>query len=108
MTYRFIPEVTSCERSSKWFRPNKPIMDMIIEYGSINQTLHERTCVDSPDCPRCPGVNESVEHMMFECPLYSNIRDNNIFNQGADDTMTRFLENEENFKLFYNYVTEVL
>jgi len=106
-TYRFIPDVTFCERNSKWFRPNKPAVDMITGYGSINQTLYERNCVDSPDCPRCSGVIESVEHMLFECPLYNNIRHHDIFNRGADDTLTSFLENEENFKLFYNYVTKV-
>jgi len=106
-TYRFIPDVTFCERNSTWFRPNKPAVDMITGYGSINQTLYERNCVWTRQTAQDALEIESVEHMLFECPLYNNIRHHDIFNRGADDTLARFLENEENFKLFHNYTTEV-
>jgi len=75
MTYRFIPDVRFSERNWEWFKPNKPTVDMLTGYGSINQTLFERNCVDAPDCPGCSGVIESVEHMLFECPLYDSFRD---------------------------------
>jgi len=107
MTYRFIRDVSFCERNSEWFKPNKLTVDMIMGYDSINQTLYERNCVNTPDCPRCPRIVESVEHMLFECPLYDSARNHGIFDQRTDGTLMRFLEDRENFELFYIYATEV-
>jgi len=82
-------------------------VDMITGYSSINQTLFERNCIETPDYPGCPGIIESVEHMMFHCPLYNEVRHYNISERRTENTWTGFLEDEKSFKSFRFYVTEV-
>lgn len=102
-TYRFIPEVTFFD--STWFKPNRECVNVITGYGSINKTLYERNCVESPKCHMCPEDDEIVEHMLFYCPLYSVIREQYIYEQRKQITWKGLLENEDRFRMFY--VTEI-
>jgi hypothetical protein len=39
----------------------------------LNASLHERKCIDSPDCTAC-GVPETVHHAVCDCNRYANLR----------------------------------
>ena len=43
-------------------------------HAPLNQHLHRIGCVESPDCPHCPGVEESVKHFVLDCPKYEDAR----------------------------------
>ena len=34
----------------------------------LNAVLHRQNAVPSPDCNTCPGVHESVSHVVMSCP----------------------------------------
>jgi len=106
-TYRFIPDVKFSHKNWKWFKPNRQCVYMITGYGPINETLFARNCVQTADCPRCPGIAESVEHMLFHCPLYDNLRGHDLGDLTADDEWTALLKDEEIYVGFSNYVTSV-
>jgi len=105
-TYRFIPNVRFFCENREWFRPNRPCVYMITGYGSINKTPYERNCIQSADCPGCPNKEESVEHMLFHCPLYNDHRSSTI-RRIADEEWTGFLRDEATFAEFNMYVLEV-
>ncbi|KAJ8588030.1 hypothetical protein M405DRAFT_740973, partial [Rhizopogon salebrosus TDB-379] len=40
----------------------------------LNLHLHRIRKSDTPRCPHCPLINESVHHFLFECPRYQRAR----------------------------------
>ncbi|KAH7903595.1 hypothetical protein BJ138DRAFT_1020376, partial [Hygrophoropsis aurantiaca] len=36
----------------------------------LNKHLHQITMSDTPHCPICPGIEESIHHFLFDCPQY--------------------------------------
>ncbi|KAG2335809.1 hypothetical protein BDR05DRAFT_971419, partial [Suillus weaverae] len=43
----------------------------------LNHHLHRIKAVESPHCPICPNVNETIHHYLFDCPQYQ--REHHIF-----------------------------
>jgi len=107
ITYRFIPSVRFFRENGKWFRPNRLCTYLITGYGSINKFLFERNCVPSADCPRCPNEEETVEHMLFHCPLYNSFRNTDMTDLLANDDWTGFLKDESAFMTLNNYATNI-
>jgi len=105
-TYKFIPNVRFY-LNNKWFQPNKSCVDMITGYGSINKTLFERNCIQSPLCPDCTEVEEDVEHLLFHCPLYNDIRIQSLASQEAQTNWSNLINSEDKFRIFYDYVTRL-
>lgn len=40
----------------------------------LNMHLHRIGCVDDPTCPACKASEETVHHLIFECPAYQHER----------------------------------
>ncbi|KAG2135239.1 hypothetical protein DEU56DRAFT_738039, partial [Suillus clintonianus] len=40
----------------------------------LNQHLHRINRSDTPHCPICPGINETIHHLLFDCPQYQHER----------------------------------
>jgi hypothetical protein len=38
--------------------------------ANINYVKFRRKLVDSPHCPHCPNQDETLEHLLLECPAY--------------------------------------
>jgi len=80
---------------------------MMTDYGPINKTLYDRNCVQSADCPVCLGVAESVEHMLFHCPLYNDFRCEDYEALAVDGGWTNLLNDKNKFITFNDYITNV-
>lgn len=106
-TYKFIEDVSFADKNYKWFKPNKACVDIITGYGSINKTLFERNCVESPKCPKCPNEDENIEHILFQCSLYSHIRPQNILEHQKQETWNGILKDEISYKEFCNFAIKV-
>jgi len=76
-------------------------------YGPINKTLYDRNCVQSADCLVCLGVAESVEHMLFHCPLYNGFRREYYEALAADDNWSNLLDDMDKFITFNDYAFNV-
>ncbi|KIK35155.1 hypothetical protein CY34DRAFT_96608 [Suillus luteus UH-Slu-Lm8-n1] len=46
------------------------IIGLCTRHLPLNQHLFRLTKTDSPDCPHCPYIDETVPHYLFECPHY--------------------------------------
>ena len=42
-----------------------------LDRARLNVVLHRQGAVPSPNCSTCPGVAESVSHVMLSCPAYA-------------------------------------
>jgi hypothetical protein len=72
-TYRLISQV------STWVdRPhgevNFHLTQILSGHGCFRQYLHRFGHAGSPVCPECPDVNETAEHVFFECPRFGDVR----------------------------------
>ncbi|XP_035780683.1 uncharacterized protein LOC118460466 [Anopheles albimanus] len=58
-------------------------------HGFFREYLNVKKLTRSPNCTRCPGQNvvDSVEHAMFECPRFSDVRVR-LLAYGTDDPVT--------------------
>ena len=43
-------------------------------HAPLNQHLHRIGKSDSPHCPACPGREETIYHLIFDCPQYARER----------------------------------
>lgn len=43
-------------------------------HAPLNKLLHRIRKSDSPHCPHCPDVEETVHHLIFDCPSYLHER----------------------------------
>ncbi|KAG2074577.1 hypothetical protein BDR04DRAFT_1007659, partial [Suillus decipiens] len=50
------------------------VLSLCTHYIPLNQHLYCLTKVDTPDCPHCPQIEETVLHFLFECPQYQHER----------------------------------
>jgi len=107
ITYKFIKDV-NFNHDHQWFLPSKSCVDIITGYGSINKSLFERNCIQSPKCPNCTEEDESVEHLLFGCPLYDDIRTQDIMTQESRVNWHKLLKDEEKYKSFHKYVTQLI
>ena len=51
----------------------------------------------SPDCTRCPGVAESAEHAMFECPRFDSTRTELLHGVVPETLLEHMLQSPENW-----------
>lgn len=72
-TYKFVKNVDFAI-INKWFAPCRECVYLITGYGSIGSTLYRRGAIDFKDCPACDSEDETVDHMILECPAYEHIR----------------------------------
>ena len=45
-------------------------------YTRLNKNMHKMQLVDSPNCPHCQSIPESISHFLMECPRYFSARVN--------------------------------
>lgn len=72
-TYGFIKELNFAILN-KWFTPCRECVYIITGYGPIRSTLFKRGAEASNTCPACNNKEETVTHMLLECPAYNSIR----------------------------------
>ena len=73
MAKRFFPRVMY-GNMPKWYNPDMHTLFILSGYGSINGTLFTRGATVNPNCPECTFIEETVEHILFPFPLYTNFR----------------------------------
>ena len=73
-TYNFIHDVSFAIRNRTWFVPNRFATYLITGYGPINSTLFKRGIPDENNGPKCGEVNETQDHIIFDCVDYNDIK----------------------------------
>jgi ribonuclease HI len=56
-----------------------------------NEFLHRINKADSPICPSCKLADETIRHVMYECPEYRQVRRERLDGLGRNSRDTQFL-----------------
>nr|XP_049461284.1 uncharacterized protein LOC125906478 [Anopheles coluzzii] len=66
-------------------------------HGFFREHLCGMQLTSSPDCTRCPGVAESAEHAMFECPRFDSTRTELLHGVVPETLLEHMLQSPENW-----------
>lgn len=72
-TYRLIPNV-SLWVNRKHGEVNFHLTQFLSGHGCFRKYLHRFGHASSPCCPDCENVEETPEHVVFECPRFEEVR----------------------------------
>lgn len=98
-TFKFIKDVQFVD-DRKWFKPARELVYIITGYGPIKSSLKKRNLIEDGNCDAC-GKEETVEHMIYDCNLYRDIRTRNIMDK---QNMQDLINNQEIYEQFTHYV----
>ena len=49
---------------------------MRMGYTRLNSNMYKMQLVESPNCPHCQSVPDTIKHLLMECPRYYSARIN--------------------------------
>lgn len=90
-THRLIPNV------SDWYgrshgEVNFHLTQFLSGHGCYRQYLHRFGHSESPACPNCAGVEETAEHVVFDCPRFIVVRGRMLTTCGGDTSPDNIIE----------------
>ncbi|XP_049300385.1 uncharacterized protein LOC125773783, partial [Anopheles funestus] len=85
-THRVLPDVRAWQ-SRKHGDVTFQLAQVLSGHGFFRDYLCRMGFTSSPDCPRCPGVAETAEHVVFCCPRFAAEREV-LFEAGRSNQIT--------------------
>ena len=82
-THRLIPRV-ECWINRRHGEVNFHLTQVLTGHGCFRRYLHRFGHARSPACPECEGVEETAEHVVFDCPRYERPRYDMLLACGRD------------------------
>lgn len=98
--YNFIKSVNFV-KANIWFKPNRWCVYILTEYGSIRSSLYRRNAESTNKCPICKVVEETVEHILLNCPGYEELRYLGL--QKYNTAAEALIETEDQFIKLQNF-----
>lgn len=74
VTKLFLPDVQQAYRFVRCTKPEYKLTQMLTGHGGFASYLHRFKCKDSPACVCDPNKEESIVHLLTECPRYATQR----------------------------------
>ena len=104
--YRYFPDV-SARLNAAWVEPDYEVSQMLTGHGCFRKRLYEMKLCEVSVC-FCGEDDESMEHVLFLCPLYREIRqdmmDGIIREEAGPIHYSDLVSSEANFRRFRKYV----
>nr|XP_049706041.1 uncharacterized protein LOC126056565 [Helicoverpa armigera] len=70
VTRVFFPDAREAYRLVRKIQPQGILTNIFTGHGGFSQYLHRFKCRESPSCVCDPAVEESVQHILFQCPIF--------------------------------------
>nr|XP_049699180.1 uncharacterized protein LOC126055181 [Helicoverpa armigera] len=70
VTKVFFPDAREAYRLVRKIQPQGIVTSIFTGHGGFSQYLHRFKCRESPSCVCDPAVEESVQHILFQCPVF--------------------------------------
>lgn len=84
-THRLIPRVDDFV-NRRHGEVNFHLTQVLSGHGCFRQYLHRFGHAGSPACPECGVFEETVEHVLFVCPRFNEVRNHMLATCGVDTT----------------------
>ena len=99
--FRLFPSIEQ-RLQATWIEPNYITTQLLTGHGNFSSKLHKFRRRDSPACP-CGYPDEHADHIIKECPLYSNIRMTTLGNRTYNRELDQLITQQNQYKDFEVY-----
>lgn len=110
VTKLFLPDVITAYCQLSKIKLTPLFVQVITGHGGFSQYLHRFKCKSSPACICDQNIEETIEHLLVECPKYVRMRSDLEIRLGKDITKATFCEmlsNKEDRPLFMKYCIDI-
>ncbi|KAL0850679.1 hypothetical protein ABMA28_006624 [Loxostege sticticalis] len=73
-TKLFFPDAVDAYRLVKKLKPTGLLTQILTGHGGFSQYLHRFKCGESPSCVCDPAIEQTVPHLLIDCPIYDKLR----------------------------------
>ncbi|KAL0870224.1 hypothetical protein ABMA27_006364 [Loxostege sticticalis] len=110
ITKLFFPDAGDAYRLVKKIKPAGLLTQILTGHGGFSQYLHRFKCGESPSCDCDPAVEQTVPHLLADCPVYDRLRFN--FEQSTNETVkidkfNEFISNKNIRDKFIEYCEQI-
>lgn len=74
ITKLFFPDATTAYRNVRKIRHTQTTTQLMTGHGGFSAYLNRFKLKESPSCSCDPGVEETVPHLIAECPIFNKLR----------------------------------
>lgn len=74
VTKLFFPDIKQAHKTIRKIKTDNIITQLLTGHGGFSEYLHRFKCKEDPSCICEPGVSETVQHVIFDCPMYQKKR----------------------------------
>ncbi|KAL0894322.1 hypothetical protein ABMA27_012948 [Loxostege sticticalis] len=74
ITKLFFPEAGDAYRLIRKIQPAGLLTQILTGHGGFSQYLHRFKCGENPSCDCDPQVEQTVPHLLSECPVFDRLR----------------------------------
>lgn len=108
VTKLFLPDAIEAYKTVRKLKVSPTRTQILTGHGGCAAYLSRFKCRDSPSCACDPAVEETVFHLLFDCPIHSKRRWNTENILGAKIsplTVHKIIKDDENRETFLEYCT---
>lgn len=105
-THRLIPNVSTWVNREHG-EVNFYLTQFLSGHGCFRQYLHRCGHAASPFCPACANVEETPEHVVFDCPRFAELR-RRMPALEPDNIAERMCNEEDTWNAVSRVVTQIL
>nr|XP_049693341.1 uncharacterized protein LOC126053945 [Helicoverpa armigera] len=74
VTKMFLPDAIAAFRIVKQVRPTGVLTQILTGHGGFSEYLNRFKCKESPSCACDPNAEETVPHIILDCPIFARER----------------------------------
>ncbi|KAL0821383.1 hypothetical protein ABMA28_005969 [Loxostege sticticalis] len=109
-TKLFFPDAVDAYRLVKKLKPTGLLTQILTGHGGFSQYLHRFKCGESPSCECDPAVEQTVPHLLIDCPVYDKLRFD--FQQSTNesikiDKLNDLICNKNTREMFVSYCEQI-
>ncbi|XP_061385418.1 uncharacterized protein LOC133320796 [Danaus plexippus] len=110
VTKLFYPNVVEAYRKVRKTAPTALVTQLMTGHGGFSAYLARFKCKEDPSCTCEPGTEETVTHIVAECPIFAKLRSDTELQLGEAISPSNFhkLITGENSDVFLDYCKKIV
>lgn len=106
----FFPDALIAYKVIKTIKTTGVLTQVMTGHGGFSEYLHRFGCKEDPSCICEPGVEETVQHVLLECPLYGLQRYETEMKLDITlniNNISEIIFNKDKRNIFINFCTNI-